>query len=364
MVFDILSFIVAFFTIISLVVIHEFGHFIIAKRRGVKVEEFGIGYPPRLFGKKFGDTLYSVNLLPFGAFVRILGEIGGLEDFHSFSGKKIWERILIVLGGVLAFWIVSIILLIIVFGLGMPTPVSDEANNLADAKVQITAIAPESPAAKAGLEPLDTILLLKSGEDQLAVDKAAPVVEFINNHKGQEVIITLQRWSKIFDVSVVPRVFHPEGEGSLGIGLVRVALLPVSWYKAPYLGVTAAGKLTLATFQAFGGVLGHIIEKKEVPSGVTLMGPLGIFNFLKQVFQLGINYFLYFVALISILMAIFNLLPIPALDGGKILFLAIEAVRRKAVSPKIEQNITATFFLLLIILSIFITIKFDIPRIF
>lgn len=364
MIFNILSFIVAFFTIISLMVIHEFGHFIIAKKRGVKVEEFGIGYPPRIFGKKFGDTIYSVNLLPFGAFVRILGEIGGLEDYHSFSGKKIWERILIVLGGVLAFWVVSAILLIIVFGLGMPTPVSDEAVNLTDVKVQITMVAPNSPAARSGLEPLDTILLLKSGGDQIKIDKAVQVNEFINMHKGQEVMLTLERWGKTFDVSTLPRVSPPAGEGALGIGLVRVALVSVPWYKAPYKGIIGAGNLTLATFQAFGGVLGHIVEKKEVPVGVTLMGPLGIFNFLKQIFQLGINYFLYFVALISVLMAITNLLPIPALDGGKLLFLAIEAIRRKPVPAKIEQNITSTFFVLLIILSIFITIKFDIPNVF
>jgi len=364
MFFNILSIAVAFFSIIFLLVIHEFGHFIIAKKRGVRVEEFGIGYPPRLFGKKFGDTIYSLNLLPFGAFVKIQGEIGGLEDYHSFSGKKIWERVLIVLGGVLAFWVISAILLSIGFGLGMPTPVSDEAANLKDVKVQITTIAPDSPAAKAGLEPLDNIVLLQSDGNQVKIDKTAQITNFINVHKGQDVTITLQRWGKTFDVSVVPRVSPPAGEGALGIGLARIALVSVPWYEAPYRGIVGAGNITVATFQAFGSVLGSIIETKEVPTGVTLMGPLGIFNFLKQVFQLGVNYFLYFLALISILMAITNLLPIPALDGGKILFLAIEAIKGKPISAKIEQNITATFFVLLIIFSIFITIKFDIPRIF
>jgi regulator of sigma E protease len=211
---------------------------------------------------------------------------------------------------------------------------------------------------------LDTILVLKSNGEELKIEKTSQVTDFISSHKGQNVEIVLQRWGKTFNLSATPNATSLSGGGYLGIGLARVALVSVKWYEAPYRGIVGTGNLTIATVQAFGGVLGHIVEKKEVPAGVTLMGPLGIFNFLKQVSQLGINYFLYFLALVSILMAISNLLPIPALDGGKLLFLIIEAVRRKPISPKIEQNITTTFFLLLIIFSIFVTIKFDIPRIF
>jgi len=365
MAFNILSILVAIITLIGLMVFHEFGHFFIAKRRGVKIEEFGIGYPPRLFGKKFGETIYSLNLIPFGAFVKIYGEEGGVEDYRSFSGKKIWERVLIVLGGVIAFWIISAILLIIVFGLGTPTPVEDNvSDNLINPRVQITAVALGSPAAMAGLEPFDTILSLKSGEEQLKTDKTEEIIKFVNNHKGEEVTLTIQRWGKSFDVSLTPRAVPPAGEGPLGVGLTRMALVPSPWYKAPYEGVKACGRLTVATLESLGSLVVQIIYEREVPAGVTMMGPLGLFDFLKQAFQLGINYFLYFVALISVYLAIFNLFPIPALDGGKLLFLAIEAIRKKPVPQKIEQNVTTAFFVSLIILMIFVTIKFDIPKVF
>ncbi|GAH75098.1 unnamed protein product, partial [marine sediment metagenome] len=109
---------IVFISLIGLIILHEFGHFAIAKKFGVRVEEFGIGYPPRIFGKKIGETLYSLNLLPFGAFVKIYGEEGGIESAHSFTGKPIWQRALIILGGVVSFWIISAILLSIVFGGG------------------------------------------------------------------------------------------------------------------------------------------------------------------------------------------------------------------------------------------------------
>src|SRR3990167_7246042 len=122
----VLTLLIAFFSLIALMIIHEFGHFIIAKKFGVRVEEFGIGYPPRLFGKKFGDTLYSVNLIPLGAFVKIFGEEGDVHDPKSFSNLAIWKRILIVLGGVLAFWVAAVIIFSLLFSIGAKVPVGDQ----------------------------------------------------------------------------------------------------------------------------------------------------------------------------------------------------------------------------------------------
>lgn len=128
----ILTILIAFISLIALIVLHEFGHFILAKKFGAKVEEFGIGYPPRLFGKKFGETIYSLNLLPFGAFVKVHGEEGGVENYRSFTNKSIWQRVLIVLGGVVSFWIIAAILLTIVAGVwGLPVAVLDtDSQNL------------------------------------------------------------------------------------------------------------------------------------------------------------------------------------------------------------------------------------------
>ena len=246
-----LTIIVAFISLIGLMVAHEFAHFIIAKKCGTKVEEFGVGYPPRLFGKKIGETIYSLNLIPFGAFVKVYGEEGGIEDYHSFSGKPLWQRFCIVLGGVVSFWLVAVIIM-----------------------------------------------------------------------------------------SVVEH--------------------------SPLAGLEAVGKITIGVIK--GWVLGikNILGIAELPPGVKLelMGPLGIFGLLKDYFEMGINYFLFLVSLISVALALANLLPIPALDGGKILFLAIEAFRGKPLNHKLEQKITSGFFALLIILMIFVTVKFDIPRVF
>src|SRR3989344_5493160 len=117
---------IALASLIALMVIHEFGHFIIAKKFGVRVDEFGVGYPPRIFGKKFGQTLYSINLIPLGAFVKIFGEDQDIHDAKSFSGLAIWKRILIVLGGVIAFWIASIVIFSIAFLIGVSVPIGDQ----------------------------------------------------------------------------------------------------------------------------------------------------------------------------------------------------------------------------------------------
>jgi len=153
---------IAFVSLIGLIVLHEFGHFILAKRFGVKVEEFGIGYPPRIWGKKFGETVYSLNLLPFGAFVKLPGEIERIDDSRSFSRQPVSKRALIAFGGVLSFWIIAAILFSIVFGIGTPVAIGDEANsNLVDPRVQIAIITPNSPAYIAGLKPGDTIKQIK-----------------------------------------------------------------------------------------------------------------------------------------------------------------------------------------------------------
>lgn len=358
----VLTILIAFISLIGLIVLHELGHFILAKKFGVKVEEFGIGYPPRLFAKRFGETLYSINLLPFGAFVKIPGEIEKIEDHRSFSAQPVGKRALIVFGGVLSFWIISAILLSIVMGLGMPTAISDTDNgNLKDPKVQIAAVAQNSPAEEMGIKPGDTIKKLSIINYQLSVNKVKEVQEFTNLHKGEEIVLTIQRGKEVFDVSLTPRISPPEGEGAMGVALIRTAIKSYPWEEAPVQGILATGNLTITIIKGWILALGNII--RGLPSGVQMMGPVGIFSFFVQIGQLGVNYFLQFIAIIAIYLALFNVLPIPAVDGGKLLFLGIEAIRRKPVSQKVEQQITATFFTLLIVLMIWITIK-DIARLF
>jgi len=353
---------IVFISLIGLIVLHEFGHFAIAKKFGVRVEEFGIGYPPRIFGKKIGETLYSLNLLPFGAFVKIYGEEGGIESAHSFTGKPIWQRALIILGGVVSFWIISAILLSIVFGMGVPQAISDTTKAV-NPKVQIVAVATGSPAEEAGIKVGDTIKEFSIFNSQFSINKVKEIQELTEKYKGEAITLTIERGKEVFDATLIPRVSPPEGEGAMGVGLVRTALTSYPWYLAPIKGVEACFNLTGSIVAGLSQVFGNLIQGKGLPPGAQLMGPIGIGSLMTQAAHLGLAYYLQFIALISIYLAIFNILPIPALDGGKLLFLGIEKVRRKPVSQKIEQGITSIFFALLIALMIWVTIK-DISRLF
>ncbi len=352
------------FSLIALITLHELGHFILAKKFGVKVEEFGIGIPPRIFGRKIGETLYSLNLLPIGAFVKLYGEEKMIKEPRSFTGKPILQRTLIILGGVISFWIVAAIILSIIAGIwGLPTAVSDETNhNLINPKVQIGKIFSGSPAEKSGLKLGDTIIQLKIGEEQLEIDKMEEIIKFTEAHKGKEITLNIQRGSNIFETSLIPRVSPPEGEGPMGVGLIRTALKPYPWYEAPVQGTLLTGRITILIPLTLSNALVKAVKGEPVKE-VEFRGPVGIVQMLAESAEAGIHNFLYLISLIAIFLAVFNILPIPALDGGKLLFLGIEKIKGRPVNQKIEQNITTAFFALLIALMIWVTIK-DIIRIF
>ncbi|MEF8847131.1 MAG: M50 family metallopeptidase, partial [Candidatus Paceibacterota bacterium] len=360
----ILTILVAIFALVALMVLHEFGHFALAKKFGADVEEFGVGYPPRLFGKKFGETVYSINLIPFGAFVKIKGEQGGIEEFGSFSEKALWQRALIILGGVIMFWVVAAVLLSVVLYLGMPTAVSDAATDVEQPEVKIGQVMRDSPAAKSGLKPLDTIVQMSAGNETIYPTKVKEVQEFTKAHQGEEITLTLDRWGDVREETVTPRINPSEGEGAMGITLARTAVKSYPAWKSPIMGTRLCFSMTIGAVKGLGGLVGQLFQGKGMPPGSEPMGPIGIFSFLNQTAQAGVANFLRFVALISIFLAIFNILPIPALDGGKLVFLGIEAVRGEPVSPEIEEKITNFFFGLLLLLMLIVTIKFDIPRLF
>ena len=362
---SILTLIVAFLCLIALMIIHEFGHFIVAKKFGVRVDEFGVGYPPRIFGKKIGDTIYSINWLPLGAFVRIYGEEGGADDYRSFISLKIWQRVLIVIGGVAAFWIVAIIIFSIVFGMGADLPVGDQdVQGMSNAQVKVVTVSPNSPAEQAGLKIKDTIEAVKVDNFITQINKIADFQKITNDNKGKEITMLIKRNDEALNFNLVPRVNPPVSEGSVGVGLERMATLikKYPFYEAPIQGIIFTWKTTVSGVVGLYSVFADFFSGKGVPQGAELAGPLGITIFLANAASYGPGFFLYLIGAISVLIAIFNLFPIPALDGGKLIFLAIEKIMKKPVPAKIEQNITVIFFILLISLSIFITIRFDIPR--
>jgi len=305
----ILIILIAFLSLFSLIVLHELGHFILAKIFGIKVEEFGVGIPPRIFGKKIGETIYSLNILPIGGFVKIYGEEGGIEDYRSFSTKPIWQRSLIILGGVVVFWIIGFILLSVAMVLGTSTIIEDTDNhNLVDPKVQINYVSPGSPAEMAGLKIGDTIVQLMVGGGQIQTTKVKEVQDFTASHLNKEVTITIQRGKEIFDTKLVPRASPPENEGPIGIGLARTAIISYPWYQAPIQGAIATINVTIAIIQGFYLILKNLIIGAGLPADAQIMGPVGIFALFTQVTQLGLSYFLRFIAVISINLAILNIL--------------------------------------------------------
>ncbi len=348
-----LTVLIAFISLMILISIHELGHFLTAKVFGVEVEEFGFGYPPRLFGKKIGNTLYSINFFPFGAFVRISEK--DRHDPSSFLAKPLWQRILIIFNGALSFWIVAIILFSIVFAIGAPTMIEDSEMNIPDTKVLITSISANSPAASADLRAGDTIVSLVSETAELNSDQVGQIQDFIITNQGKEIILIIKRGDRIFNTTAIPRISPPVGEGSLGIGLARVGIKAQPVYLSVFEGFKATLNMTKVIIAAYIGAIINIFKK--VPTGIQLSGPVGIIGLLSQGMRMGTSYFLQMVGLLSINVAIINLLPIPAFDGGKLMFLTIEGIMKKPIPQKIEEKVTTIFFVFLVIIMVFVTIK-------
>lgn len=348
----VLEIIIVIIALIGLLVIHELGHFLTAKKLGVKVEEFGIGYPPRIFGRKFGETIYSINLLPFGAFVRIQGEEEKVEGERSFSERPILHRSAIILGGVVTFWIVAFLIFTVVAGVwGLPQAVGDDFPG--KAQVQIIQVAKNSPAQLAGL---------KAGDVIENFGKVKALQDFTKENTGKEITLTVKRGKETLNVSLVPREAPPENQGAMGVALARVARFKYPFYQAPLIGAKATGVRTVQIPIVLGTILRRALQGEKV-EGVELVGPIGIGDLMSQSLRSGVDNFLLFLAMIALWLALVNILPIPALDGGKFLFLIIEAVRKKPVSQAIEQKLTAVFFLALILLMALVTVK-DIMRFF
>ncbi len=327
-----------------------------AKIFGVKVEEFGIFLPPPIFKKKIGQTQFSINLLPFGAFVKLFGEKELKKEKGSFSALPISKRILIVLGGAFSFWLISFLLFFFLFSTGMPTAVQDE-EIVSEPKIQIVEVFENSPAQKANLKMGDEILEVE-GEK---VEKMKDFVEKVKENLGKEITLKIRRQNKVFQVSLIPRISPPKNQGPIGISIVRVGIK-----KYPLLESFFKAQKSLFNF-TFQIVFNYFLAIKNLISGkkiqLTVSGPVGASFFLWQAFQTGFPYFLNSLAILSLYLAIFNLLPIPALDGGKILFLGIEALRKKPVSRETEEKITFAFLSFLFLLLILATIQ-DIRRIF
>jgi len=333
--------------IVVLIIAHEFGHFIAAKASRVRVHEFGLGFPPRVFSIRRGETIYSLNAIPLGGFTKMAGE----EDPKvpgSLAGKRIGTRLLVLSAGS----IMNIILPLLLFSIAFMVP-----HNLVMGEVLIEEVALNSPAARAGIEPGDTLLSF----NQKPVHNIGDLQRYIELNLGKEATMFVQHSdSSTESVQVVPRWRPPEGQGAIGI-TVRLTDATIvrqsepAWRAAP-LAVSAC----VETFVLFkNGILGMVTGTTPVQ----VAGPVGIAQITGEVAKGGIGPLLEFAAFLSINIALINIFPLPALDGGRIAFVLLERVRRgKRVSPKTEGLVHFIGFAALIAAFMVITYR-DIIRI-
>jgi regulator of sigma E protease len=381
---------IVFILVLSvLVFVHEFGHFITARRLGVKAEEFGFGFPPRgigfyknIFGKwkkvvgncsveslennedknlqpAKGETIYSLNWLPLGGFVKIKGENGdGKNDNDSFAAKKIWQRIAILAAGVTMNIVLAWFLFSIAYLIGLPQSTDSLGRGAitTNAKVVIAEVMPGSAAELAGLKINDYILEVAGQKVKTEKD----LQDSIAVRGDQEVKLLIERDNIQTELVVKPKS-NDNGRATMGVAIFSAALVRYPFINSFWEGAKTTIFVLGQIFVAFYDLIKTIFAGQNV--GDQFAGPVGIAKITGQAARLGVNYLLQFAALLSLNLAVINILPIPALDGGRILFLLIEKIRNKPLKREIEAMIHNIGFLLLIALVLFITYK-DIIKLF
>jgi regulator of sigma E protease len=356
-----MDFVIFIVALSILVLVHEWGHFMAARRTGVRVEEFGLGLPPRIWGKKIGETIYSLNWLPIGGFCNMLGEnpdndkkVDKKNKSESFEYKKPWQKMLIVLGGVIMNLLLSVVIFSIVYTvLGVPV----ETN-----RVTIVGISKDSPADKAGIKEDDVVYKVNSKE----VAKTNELMDEVGKNKGGKVTLEIGNKNRenLKQVNVEVRENPPEGEGSMGVAISNTEMEKIPWYRIDR-GVMAGFKEAYYWGKIIaGGVIKMVggLFVGQVPKDVS--GPIGMYEATSAINKnQGILAVIHFFGIVSVNLAIVNVLPFPALDGGRIIFVIYEMITKKRANPKFEAVINNAGMMLLLGLILLITIG-DVTRIF
>ncbi len=328
-----------------LVLVHELGHYCAARLTGVRVEEFGLGLPPKIWGRKIGHTIWSLNWLPIGGFCKLYGEDSAATGRDSFNHKNPYQKGLIVIGGVLMNIILAITIFAIVYTiLGVPRETD---------KVKIIGIAPNSPAQESGLKEDDWI---REVEGQPIV-KSSELTTKVGQYKGKEVVLWVEDKNGQGRVVLVKvRDNPPEGEGSMGVTISNTELVKVRWYQF-YLGIGAGFKEAFYWGKIIaGGVFNMIagLVSGHLPSDVS--GPIGMYQATSSIKKnQGLLAVAHFFGVVSVNLAIVNILPFPALDGGRIIFVIYELIRKKPANQKFEAFVNQAGMLILLSLIFLIT---------
>lgn len=341
-----LTIVVGIVVLSVLVLVHELGHFIAAKATHCYVEEFGLGFPPRVWGKKIGETVYSINWIPFGGFNKISGEVDPAAP-RALAARSHAVRALVISGGIILNLLLPFLLMIMAYMI---------PHNIVDGTVLVKEVAEASPAQLAGIVPGDKIISVNGKE----VNSVGDLSRYVQINLGKKIAITLENVDGTREtVSLTPRWRPPEGQGAMGTASETVDYtiikesLPL--WKAIPTGITSIWE-TLILYK--NGIIGMIIGTVPfVPAG-----PVGIVQVAGEVAHNGVSPVLELAAFISIAVGITQLIPFPALDGGRLLFIFVEWLRRgKRVSPKVENLIHSVGFIVLLALMLLITYQ-DIVR--
>jgi len=358
----------------ALVIFHEFGHYFAARIFGIKAEEFGFGFPPRIFGivkdgkrwkiigardrKEYKRTIWSLNWLPLGGFVRIKGEQPEhANDSDSILMKPIWQRIVVVSAGVFMNWVLATLLFTTIFIMGTPTYLEDVPRDaqISSQYIAVTRVLEGSPADAAGIKTGDKILQINGA----APKDAATLSEGIGKSDIHPIALSIDQSGTQKTVTITPVYLTEVGHTGIGIGLADIGMVSLPPLTAVKDGALMTVTLTQDIVFALGGMVRDIFIHHEVPQEVS--GPIGIAVIAGDIAKQGITPFLQFAGILSVNLAVINLLPIPALDGGRILFLLIEAIRRKPMKRSLEVGIYNIAFLLLIALVLLVTVR-DLSR--
>ncbi|HVS80032.1 MAG TPA: RIP metalloprotease RseP, partial [Candidatus Paceibacterota bacterium] len=331
---------------------------------GIRVDEFGLGYPPRIWGKKIGETVYSLNWLPFGGFVKIHGEDleeaarSGPGSERSFAAKPKWIQVAVLIAGILCNFVFA--WLVISAGYMGGTPASVDAGYaVSNPKLTILDVVAGSPAAKAGLQAGDEIERVYTQADELRSSAPDDVSAYVASHQDSAISIEYERGGADATVTMTPAEGIVEGQKAIGISMDSIGTLRLPLFAALWEGLKTAWNMAVAIVAGLWMLISDAFRGHSDLSQVA--GPVGIASMVGQARSLGFSYVLSFMSFISINLAIINLIPFPALDGGRILFVIIEAIKRKPISARVAGTLNMVGFTLLIGLMLVVTFN-DILR--